>query len=143
MPQAIEWSLATPMINPRLPCISSGMHTPLAAISRLQPLEYDRRVGAAEAERVRQHGTERHVIPALAHDRHVGEGGIERLDIGALADEAVVHHQDGVNRLLRAGGAERMAGERFGRRNWRTFGAKHLADRLDLLEVADRRRGGV
>ena len=36
-----------------------------------------------------------------------------------------------------------MAGQRLGRRDRRAFGAEHLADRLDLLDVADRRRGGV
>ena len=62
-----------------------------------------------------------HVVAALAHDRHVGEGRIEILDIGALADEAVLHHQQRVDRLLHAGGAERMAGQRLGRRDRRAF----------------------
>jgi hypothetical protein len=74
---------------------------------------------------------------------NVGEGRIEILDIGAFADEAVVHHQERVDRLLHAGGAERVAGQRFGRRDRRDLVAEHLADRLDLLDVADRRRGGV
>ncbi len=81
----------------------------------------------------------------LAHDRHVGELRIELVDIGALADEAVLHHQQAVDRLLRAGGAERMAGQRLRRRDRRAFvaGAEHLADRVDLRPVAGRRRGGV
>ena len=36
-----------------------------------------------------------------------------------------------------------MAGQRLGRRDRRALRAEHLADRLDLLDVADRRRGGV
>src|SRR5215831_13621 len=149
IPHAIEWSLATPMISPRFPCISDCISPPLrstpapAVRSRFQPLEHDRRICAAEAERVRQHAAERDVVAPLAHDRHVGEGGIERLDVRALADEAVVHHQERIDRLLRAGRTERMAGQRLGRRDRRHLGAKDLADRLDLLEVADRRRGGV
>ena len=60
-----------------------------------------------------------HIVAPLAHDRHVGEGRIEVLDIGALADEAVVHHQQRIDRLLHAGRAERMAGQRLGRRDRR------------------------
>src|SRR6201987_4687616 len=125
MPQAIEWSLATPMISPRFPCIRACIDPPVplyarpAVPSRVQPLEHHRRIGAAEAERVRQHAAERNIVAPLAHDRHVGEGGIERLDVRALADEAVVHHQERIDRLLRAGGAERMAGQRLGRRDRR------------------------
>src|SRR5215813_7762547 len=97
MPQAIEWSLATPMISPRFPCISDCISPPLrstpapAVRSRFQPLEHDRRICAAEAERVRQHAAERDVVAPLAHDRHVRECRIEVLDVGALADETVVH----------------------------------------------------
>ena len=40
------------------------------------------------------------IVDPLAHDRHVGEGRVELLDVGALADEAVVHHQERVDRLL-------------------------------------------
>ena len=65
--------------------------------------------------------------------------------MGALADEAVVHHQERIDGLLHAGGAERMAGERLGGRDRRAFLARpeDLADRLDLLLVADGGRGGV
>ena len=66
-----------------------------------------------------------------------------RFSILALSQMKPVHHQERVDRLLRAGGAERMAGQRLGRRDRRTLVAEHLADRLDLLEVADRRRGRV
>src|SRR5437016_1437179 len=71
----------------------AGRRAPLMSNSCIEPREYDRRIGAAEAERVRQHATERDVVAALAHDRHVRERRIEIFDIGALADEAVVHHQ--------------------------------------------------
>src|SRR6185436_7518572 len=113
MPQAIEWSFATPMISPRLPSISWVMP------SRIQPLEHDGCIGAAETERVRQHAIELHVVAALAQDRDVREGGVEGLDVGALANEAVLHHQQRIDRLLHAGGAERMAGQRLGRRDRR------------------------
>ena len=34
MPQAIEWSLATPMTSPRLPCISPGIGITFPVIAR-------------------------------------------------------------------------------------------------------------
>src|ERR1700730_6762531 len=74
--------------------------------SGIQTLEDDRRVGATEAERVGQYTSERHVVATLADDRHVGKLRIEVFDIGAFADEAAIHHQQGVDSLLRAGGAE-------------------------------------
>src|SRR5262249_5856661 len=130
IPQAIEWSLATPMTSPRFPCIKDCISPPVPLYapaptvrSRLQSVKTHRRIGAAEAERVRQHAAERDVVAPLAHDRHIGEGGIEILDVRALADEAVVHHQQRVDRLLRAGGAERMAGQRLGRGDRRHLGA--------------------
>src|ERR1700755_3569787 len=46
-------------------------------ISRIQTLEHQRRIGAAEAEGIRQHGPELGVVDALAHDRHVREHWIE------------------------------------------------------------------
>src|SRR5215211_7896399 len=184
MPQAIEWSLATPMTRPRLPCIRPMAPTPprssgrtLSAIklsslrmsmtappkafeqggraaahyrfrpdpSGVETLQHNGGVGTAEPERVRQYVTEAGIVDPLADDRHIGEGPVELLDVRALADEAVVHHQERVDRLLDPGRAERMAGERFRRRNRGTFVARaeHLADRLDLLLIADRRRGGM
>src|SRR5437016_3059320 len=91
------------------------------AALRVHPFEHDRGVGAAEAERVRQYAAEPHMVAPLARDRHVGERRIETLDMGALADEAIVHHQQRVDRLMRAGGAERMAGERLGGRDRRAL----------------------
>src|SRR5882757_644115 len=109
MPHAIEWSLATPITSPRLPLITPGMCSiRLSSFcrclarhsagrrrlrcyvtrlgSRIEPLEHDRRVGAAEPERVRQHAAEHHVVAALAHDGHVCERRIEVLDVRALAN---------------------------------------------------------
>ena len=45
-------------------------------------LEDERRVGAAEAERIGQHRVDPGVVDALAHDRHAFEFGIERLRYG-------------------------------------------------------------
>ena len=67
-------------------------------------LEDEGCVGAAEAEAVGQDGAELRAVPPLPDDRHIGESGIDRLDVGALADEAVVHHQQREDRLDRAGG---------------------------------------
>ena len=44
-----------------------------------------------------------HVVDPLADDVHVGERRIDFVDMGALADEAVLHHQQRVDRLLHAG----------------------------------------
>src|SRR5262245_44871423 len=41
MPQAIEWSLATPMISPRLPCISPCMQ-PSSRVKRSPSIQPDR-----------------------------------------------------------------------------------------------------
>src|SRR5262245_14973076 len=124
MPHAIEWSLATPMISPRLPCISCVMAPKLYRFaarpsaraelhimrpSNIEALEHHRGIRAAEAERIRQHAAELHVVATFAHDRHVGESRIKLLDVGAFADEAIVHHQQRIDRFLRAGRAERMA----------------------------------
>ena len=61
-------------------------------------------------------------------------------------NEIALHHQQCVNGLLRAGRAQRVAGKRFGGRNGRTVfaaGPKNLAQRLNLLNVANGRGGGV
>src|SRR5258707_562594 len=122
------------MTSPRLPLITPGMCTIRLSLlcrrlawhsaerrrlrchvlrfgSRIEPREHDRRVSAAESERVRQHAAERHTVTTLARDRHVRERWVEVLDVRALANEAVVQHQERIDRLLGAGGAERMAGE--------------------------------
>src|SRR6476661_9410964 len=59
-------------------------NTQRAEISRIQPLEDQRGVGAAEAEGVRQHRADPGVVDALAHNRHVGEDRIKLIDMGAL-----------------------------------------------------------
>src|SRR5215207_9254229 len=113
--------------------------------SSVKALEHQRSVGAAEAERVREDMPDLHVVLAGSHDRHVGERRIELFDVGAFADEAIVHHQERVDRFLHAGSAEGVAGERLRRGDRRALvaGAEHRADGLDLLVVADGRRGGV
>src|SRR5688500_14955939 len=99
MPQAMEWSLATPMINPRLPSINLVIRNPGRSSARtaktrpwerltysyvnerrssVQALEHHRGIGATKAERIRQHAAELGVVLALAHDWHIGESRIER-----------------------------------------------------------------
>src|SRR5258707_9908463 len=114
MPQAMEWSLATPITRPRLPFISlpsAIMTSPLLGLFRFETadkgsdrpmqvlcgaLEHQRRVGAAKAEGIGQRRLDLGVVDALAHDVRVGDGGVDVLDIGALADEARLHHQQRV-----------------------------------------------
>ena len=67
--------------------------------------EDQRRIGAAEAETVAEGDAHIHVVAALAEDGHVGEGRIEVVDVGAFAEEAVLHHEDAIDRFLDAGGA--------------------------------------
>ena len=52
----------------------------------------------------------------------------------------MVHHQKRINRLLHASSTQRVAGQRFCRRNWRAIGPEHRADRFNFLRVADGRR---
>ena len=106
-------------------------------------LHHQRGVGAAKAEGVRQDRAEFHPILPLAQDRHVGEGGVDLGDVGALGHEAVLHHQKAIDRLLHASSPQRMAGERLGGGDGRDLVPENRADRLDLLEVADGGRGRV
>ena len=46
-------------------------------LSGIESFEYDGRIGAAEAERIRQYARKLDIVPALANDRHIGECGIE------------------------------------------------------------------
>src|SRR5215475_10160015 len=104
MPQAMEWSLATPITSPRLPCISlasaamvslalcwvlfrigtadEGSGCPVQA--SCVTLEDQRRIGAAEAEAVGQRRLDPRVVDALAHDVRVGQDRIDLFDIRAL-----------------------------------------------------------
>ena len=55
-------------------------------------------------------------LAAFAQDRETFGARIELLDVGRAGHEAVAHHQQAVDRLVHAGRAERMAGQRLGRR---------------------------
>ena len=126
-------------MRPRLPDNSAGTDFGHAS-ARCRTIEA---LVPPKPKEFESHAAELNAVLAFAQNRHVGEGRVERLDIGAGADEAVLHHQERIDRFLHAGGAERMAGERLGGGDRRAFGAEHLADRLDLLQIADRGRGRV
>src|SRR5262245_20668598 len=188
MPQAIERSLATPMMSPRLPAINGpgwamsllvmtffqswcaraaqaqllsflgldkagnprntggrrrGAGRPARVPSRLASFQHQSCIGAAEAEAVRHDTVKVGSVLPPADDRHIGKLGVQLVDVGALADEAVVHHQQGEDRFLYADRPERVAGERFSGGNRRHILAEHLPDRLDLALVANRRAGAV
>src|SRR5215510_5771588 len=139
MPQAIEWSLATPMTSPRLPTIS-----PLASVmfcaprhaaqhpSPFQPLEGENGIRSTEAEAVGNRHVDAGIVDALHHDRRIIDGGIEVVDVRTFADEAVMHHEKRVDRLVHAGRALAVAAQRLGGTDRRDSPPKHLADRVDL-----------
>src|SRR5262249_29619319 len=83
------------------------------------------------------------VVLTFPHDGHVGELRVELVDVGALANETVIHHEQREDRLLHADRAQRMSGERLGRGDWGDILAEHLADCLDLSLIADRRARAV
>src|SRR5262245_41022920 len=115
------------MMRPRLPCM-----IPVIALSVIA-LEYERGVGATEAEGIGKSRVDLGIVDALAHDRHTFEFRVEFGDMSAFADEALLHHQDRIDRFLHAGCAERMARQRFGRLNRRDVAAENLADGADFL----------
>ena len=82
------------------------------------------------------------IVAALANDIHIGEGGIDFVDMGAFADEAAAHHQEAIDGLLHAGRTERMTRERLGRGDgWRfVAAAENIAQGTDFLGIADRCR---
>src|SRR5690606_16855278 len=97
---------------------------------------------SAEAETVRHDTVKLGVVDATSHNGHVLERGIQLLDIRALANEAVVHHEQREDALLYPDGAQRMSRKGLRRGNLRHgLAREHLADGLDLLLIADRRRG--
>src|SRR5438105_12064708 len=102
------------MMRPRRPAISPSAIFPSYIFGgRASPviaLEGKGGVGSPETETVRNHHIERHIIATPAHDRNVGEIGIELFDIGAFADETVLHHEDRIDRFLDPGGTQGMAG---------------------------------
>src|SRR5215831_16074807 len=107
MPQAMEWSLATPITRPRLPAInpdlasatmsSRGVSCFILEQSFLKALEDQRGVGAAETEAVGKGDVDVGIVDAAADDVGPIHRGIERLDVGAFADETRLHHQQGVD----------------------------------------------
>src|SRR4051794_37570382 len=117
------------MIRPRRPAIKPSAIIPPVSGARASPvvaLEYEGGVGSPESEAVRDHHIKPGIVPALAHDRDIGEFGVELLDIGALADEAVLHHQKAIDGFLDTRRTQGMAGERLGRRDRRDLVVKDL-----------------
>src|SRR3546814_1251663 len=113
MPQAMEWSLATPMIRPRLPAINPAMIPPSPPLLSFETLKGEAGVGATEPETVGHHAVELNVLFHRADDRHALGLGIEVLDVGGGGDEAVVHHQQGIDGLVHTGRALGMPGQRL------------------------------
>ncbi|MPL82870.1 hypothetical protein SDC9_28819 [bioreactor metagenome] len=118
----------------------------MSCLSRSVPIfaHHQSRIGAAEAEAVRQHRVELHVLAQrggnlLGPDRRVKLG-----DVGRGGDEAALHHQEAIDRLVHAGGAQAVAGERLGRgdRRHRAL-AEDAAHRIHLGHVAGDRRGAM
>src|SRR5262245_869684 len=68
--------------------------------SRIASLQHQSRIGAPEAEAVRHYTVKVGIVLSFPHDGHVGELRVELVDVGALANEAVVHHKQGEDGLL-------------------------------------------
>src|SRR3984893_4475467 len=110
------------MTRPRLPRINPPLSA--ARASGIDMFQYEAGVGAAEAEGIRQDGTQSHAVAALAHNVHILESRIELLNSRAFANEAVLHHQQRVDCFLHPGGPERMAGQGFRRGDRRTLSGR-------------------
>src|SRR5262249_29791692 len=118
-------------MSPRLPCMIAVMFLSVVA------LENERGVGAAEAEGVGKSAIDPGTVDAIAHDPHTLEFRIKVGDMRTFADEALLHHQQRIDRFLNAGSSQRMSRQRLGRLDMRNLVAEVLADRADLLAVAD------
>src|SRR5579871_3656859 len=116
IPNATDCRFASPMTTPRLPRMSSpvgnwkssAMASPQKPDGRPDTLEaahHQTAVGAAESKAVGHHRLQR-PVQAPAHDRQVFEGRVELIDMGALGDEALLHHQEAVDGFLGPGGAQ-------------------------------------
>src|SRR3546814_11205215 len=143
MPQAMEWSLATPMIRPRLPAINPAMIPPSPPLLSFETLKGEAGVGATEPETVGHHAVELNVLFHRADDRHALGLGIEVLDVGGGGDEAVVHHQQGIDGLVHTGHALGMPGQRLGGRDPWHVGAEGPPDPFLTGDVAYRRGRSV
>mmetsp|Transcript_18512 Transcript_18512/g.59481 ORF Transcript_18512/g.59481 Transcript_18512/m.59481 type:complete len:228 (+) Transcript_18512:185-868(+) len=101
-------------------------------------------VGAAEAERVRHDALHRHLLafPQYVHALRLGD---ELFDVGRLGEEAIAHHEQRVDRLVHAGGAQRVPRQRLRRADVRLVArlGEDGLDGVELLEIAHRRRGAV
>src|SRR3546814_6463000 len=102
------------------------------------PLEDERGVGAAEAEGIGENRIDLRVVDALADDRNAFEFGIQRLDMRALADEFLLHHQQAVNRFLHTGSAERVACKRLRRLDMRDLvrSEEHTSELQSLMRIS-------
>src|SRR5690606_6796595 len=82
-------------------------------------------------------------IAAFAHQRQVGRFGVDVLDVDRAGDETLLQHQQAEDRLVHAGRAQRVAGERLGRgERWHRV-AEYRTHRAQLGDIADRGRGAV
>src|SRR3546814_10654104 len=111
MPQAMEWSLATPMIRPRLPAINPAMIPPSPLLLSFETLKGEAGVGATEPETVGHNAVELNVLFHREADRHALGLGLEVLAVVGVGDEAVVHHQTGIYGHVHTGRLEELPSE--------------------------------
>src|SRR5574337_874389 len=131
------------MIRPRLPSIKAAVMTMAlwekaaagGSASGLGMFEDERRVRAAKAEGIGQDRPQAHIVASFPDNGYVRKGRIDIFDVGAFANEAVLHHQQRIDGLVHAGRPLRVAGQRLCGRNWRAPLARpeDLADGLDLF----------
>src|SRR3546814_18272314 len=82
------------------------MIPPSPPLLSFETLKGEAGVGATEPETVGHHAVELNVLFHRADDRHALGLGIEVLDVGGGGDEAVVHHQQGIDGLVHTGRSE-------------------------------------
>ena len=102
-------------------------------------------VGAAEAEAVVEHGSDRPLLGLVRHEVDTLAALARIIEVERRRDDLVAHREDAEDTLDRSRAAEQMADRRLGRAH-RHVGdgvAEQPPDRAELQLVAERRRGAV
>src|SRR3546814_20298381 len=111
MPQAMEWSLATPMIRPRLPDINPAMIPPSPPLLTFETLKGEAGVGPTDHETVRHHAVELIVLYPRADDWHALGNGRGVVEVCGRGEGSVFPPKTGKNDLVHTGRTLGMTGQ--------------------------------